>query len=71
MLLIGWSVVMRVIGFGGGNNDGGFLSSQDQFASPAGQSKARRGVTVVPLTLRAVKKLPEDNPEMFGIQVCT
>lgn len=57
-------------GFGGGN-DGGFMSTQSQFASPAGQveKKVRRSQNLVPVALRYVMESTDDPLKIGNTEV--
>ncbi|XP_064119915.1 LOW QUALITY PROTEIN: replication protein A 32 kDa subunit-like [Macrobrachium nipponense] len=56
---------------GGGGFDGGFMSTQQDFASPAGQSekKARRSQNLIPVTLKAVMDSTDDTLRVSNTEV--
>lgn len=58
-------------GYGGGSEGGGFMSTQSQFASPAGQEqkKVRRSQNLVPLTLQAILKSGDENLQIADMDV--
>nr|XP_053647373.1 replication protein A 32 kDa subunit-A-like [Cherax quadricarinatus] len=57
-------------GYGGGN-DGGFMNSQNQFASPGGQDqkKARHSQNLVPVTIKNIIDFEGDNLLIAGMEV--
>ncbi|XP_068241531.1 replication protein A 32 kDa subunit-B [Palaemon carinicauda] len=55
----------------GGGFDGGFMSTQSDFASPAGQSekKARRSQNLIPVTLKSVLDSTEETLKVSNTEV--